>query len=203
MDTKNTILRCALDLFSVKGYEAVSTREIAEAVGVQKGALYHHFKNKQDIFDNIVAMVEEHAASLNKEMKAPNIMEESADFSYQSMSKDDLIELSCMMFKAYMSDDIIMKFRRMYAIEQYRSEEIAARYNQFFIDSMLDRVANMNKELMDRGVYKQADPKVVAVQYFAPMYMLIQRYDSKPEQLEQALEILKAHLSLFLDQFLV
>lgn len=48
-DTKENILKIALHLFAVNGYEAVSVSMIAEALGMTKGALYKHYKNKQDI----------------------------------------------------------------------------------------------------------------------------------------------------------
>ena len=44
----------ALNLFSVKGYDPVSVRDIAYAVGIKESSLYNHFKNKQDIFDSIL-----------------------------------------------------------------------------------------------------------------------------------------------------
>lgn len=54
MTTKEQILEEALKLFSVKGYDAVSVRDILRAVGIKESSLYYHFKNKQDIFDTIV-----------------------------------------------------------------------------------------------------------------------------------------------------
>lgn len=53
-DTKEQILTVALKLFSKRGYEAVSVSEIAGELGITKGALYRHYKNKRDIFDSIV-----------------------------------------------------------------------------------------------------------------------------------------------------
>ena len=44
----------SMRLFSVSGFDAVSVRSIASAVGVSDGALYKHFKSKQAIFDAIV-----------------------------------------------------------------------------------------------------------------------------------------------------
>ena len=41
-DTKENILKVALHLFAVNGYEAVSVSMIAEALGMTKGALYKH-----------------------------------------------------------------------------------------------------------------------------------------------------------------
>jgi AcrR family transcriptional regulator len=48
--TRERILDIALDLFVDKGYEATSLREIAEAMGFSKAALYYHFRSKTDIF---------------------------------------------------------------------------------------------------------------------------------------------------------
>ena len=47
--TRERILNVALDLFSDKGYDGTSLREIAERLGVTKAALYYHFASKEDI----------------------------------------------------------------------------------------------------------------------------------------------------------
>jgi AcrR family transcriptional regulator len=54
--TKALILKVARKLFS-KGYESVSTPDIAEAARVTRGALYHHFKDKKEIFRDVVLQV--------------------------------------------------------------------------------------------------------------------------------------------------
>lgn len=48
--TKESILEAAEHLFAVQGYEATSVSMICDAVGVSKGAFYHHFKTKQSVF---------------------------------------------------------------------------------------------------------------------------------------------------------
>jgi AcrR family transcriptional regulator len=47
--TKERILDIALDLFTAKGFDGTSLREIAEKLGVTKAALYYHFASKDDI----------------------------------------------------------------------------------------------------------------------------------------------------------
>lgn len=42
-------------MFSELGYEAASTRKIAEAVGVKQSSLYYHFASKQDILATLLA----------------------------------------------------------------------------------------------------------------------------------------------------
>jgi len=51
---KSCILREAAVLFSQKGYERTSMREIAEKVGISKPAIYYHFSNKQALFEELI-----------------------------------------------------------------------------------------------------------------------------------------------------
>jgi len=44
--TKEKILAQSLKLFASKGFKETTVRDIATAVGLQQGALYNHFKNK-------------------------------------------------------------------------------------------------------------------------------------------------------------
>ena len=59
-DTKQRILEKSLELFSTKGYDAVSVGEIAKAVGIKAPSLYNHFPSKQAIFDAIVESTAAH-----------------------------------------------------------------------------------------------------------------------------------------------
>src|ERR1700758_5131163 len=48
-DTRDRILDVALELFTEKGFDGTSLREIAERLDVTKAALYYHFESKDDI----------------------------------------------------------------------------------------------------------------------------------------------------------
>ena len=54
VDRRDVILERAADLFAKQGVAATTVREIAEAVGILSGSLYHHFASKDDIVDAIV-----------------------------------------------------------------------------------------------------------------------------------------------------
>ncbi|MCU0732201.1 MAG: TetR/AcrR family transcriptional regulator [Hyphomonas sp.] len=49
-ETREAVLRAARQLFASQGYAAASVAAIAEAAGVTKGALFHHFENKEELF---------------------------------------------------------------------------------------------------------------------------------------------------------
>lgn len=53
-DTKEYIIDQAYKLFLHKSYEAVSISDISNAIGLTKGALYHHFLNKEELFKAVI-----------------------------------------------------------------------------------------------------------------------------------------------------
>lgn len=52
--TRSLFLEAALDVFSEKSFSEVTLSEIAERVGMTKGALYWHFKNKGDLLSKLI-----------------------------------------------------------------------------------------------------------------------------------------------------
>jgi AcrR family transcriptional regulator len=56
--TKEALVQAARDLFGTQGYAATSTEDVVAAAGVTKGALYHHFDNKEDLFRAVLERVQ-------------------------------------------------------------------------------------------------------------------------------------------------
>jgi TetR/AcrR family transcriptional regulator, cholesterol catabolism regulator len=54
-DRRELILASAAEMFARKGIGATTVREIADAVGVLSGSLYHHFESKDAIVDEILS----------------------------------------------------------------------------------------------------------------------------------------------------
>jgi TetR/AcrR family transcriptional regulator, cholesterol catabolism regulator len=48
------IIAAAAKVFQTKGYHAATVQDIADAVGILKGSLYHHVKSKEDLLYLIV-----------------------------------------------------------------------------------------------------------------------------------------------------
>jgi AcrR family transcriptional regulator len=59
--TRARLVEAARRLFVERGYEATSTNDVLEAAGVSRGALYHHFATKQELFAAVFERVSEQA----------------------------------------------------------------------------------------------------------------------------------------------
>ncbi|HEY3381990.1 MAG TPA: TetR/AcrR family transcriptional regulator [Vicinamibacterales bacterium] len=88
------ILEAALRLFSHQGYRATTVRDIAEAAGVSTGNVYHHFKEKETIFHQLLDQYWEAIASpefpVNRALASgafPDNLEEVGNASRESVQQ--------------------------------------------------------------------------------------------------------------------
>jgi AcrR family transcriptional regulator len=57
-ETRAALISAARDIFGIQGFAATNTEEIAAKAGVTKGAIYHHFGGKDDLFCAVFEQVQ-------------------------------------------------------------------------------------------------------------------------------------------------
>ncbi|MCW2525876.1 MAG: TetR family transcriptional regulator [Pseudonocardiales bacterium] len=65
-NTREHILRVALEQFAEQGYDGTSLQQIADRLGVTKAALYYHFKSKDDL---LLAVLDPYFAGIDDLLK--------------------------------------------------------------------------------------------------------------------------------------
>lgn len=197
MATKERIVHAALTLFSEKGYDAVGVGEIAEAVGIKAPSLYKHYKSKQHIFhailDEMAGRYEQQAASMQI-----NGLEAGADRDrFAAISEAQLIQIGKGLFQYFLQDEYTRKFRKMLTVEQYHNKELAALFTKQYTDDPLAYQGKLFGLLTQMGVCKPEDAGIMAIHFYAPIYLLLALCDRQPEREREALDILERHIKQF------
>ena len=118
--SKENMLLVALRLFAQKGYEATSIFDIAHELQITKGAIYKHFKNKQDILDAIISKMEENDQRFAEQFIMPiHVLSLEELEAYQKVTMKQVIDFSLAMFTYWTEDEFASLFRKMLTIEQY------------------------------------------------------------------------------------
>lgn len=186
-NTKQKIIEESMRLFSVSGFDAVSIRAIAEAVGVGNSALYKHFKSKKEILDEIVSFSVEYFLA----MGSKQIM--------KIQSLEDMQDACLSMFDFQTKDEWMVMFRRLLIIEQFKNPEMAEIYRKFFIELPLKTQSDLFKQLITKGLMKDGNEKVLAMELYAPFYL----YHLSPDSQQDLRELFKAHIKNFWDRNII
>lgn len=198
MTTKERIIEEALTLFAEKGYQGTSVKNIADAVGIKDSSLYKHFKSKKAIFDTIVQEMSVRMERMSRENGLPDEkdMDEAAEL-YGSISENGLLMLSERIFLFYLRDEFVARFRRMLVIEQYRDKEVYEVYRGLFMDAAISYQTELFAEMIKRGVFEGKDPEAMAVNFYAPIFFLLNKYDQEPSREKEALRALRKQVLEF------
>lgn len=201
-DTKEKILRTALELFAEHGYEAVSVSMIAGKLGITKGALYKHYQSKRDIFDQIVARMYQMDGEQSQSHEVPEDTYEASPDSYRNLSPEHIRAFTLDQFRFWTEDPFAANFRRMLSLEQYRDREMGELYRRSMVSGPVEYMEDIFREMRKEGTLSEGNPGQLALEYYAPMYLLICMAEGTEDAEERArfAEMLDAHIQGFFEQ---
>lgn len=195
MTTKQKILKEALTLFAEKGYGAVYVGDIAKAVGIKAPSLYKHYRSKQDIFDSCVEVFSERMEQVRNELRLPDTPR--AEVSYQTVTTEKLTDFAIALFLFYLKDEVAAKFRKMLMIERYHNPELNRLFEELFINGAIDHEEKIFSDLIDAQIIKEEEPHILALRFYSPIFYLLQKYDMRPDEEENAKQELASMVQEF------
>ncbi|BFK27177.1 TetR/AcrR family transcriptional regulator [Blautia coccoides] len=196
-NTKEIILFKALSLFADKGYDGVTVRDIAAEVGIMQSSLYKHYKNKQEIFDTLVEEMQLKFKEAALMFHLPEGELKKVAEEYAIGGNEILKKISKNIFHYYLKDPYASKFRRLLSIERYKNKDIDNIYRNMYLDSAISYQATIFREMIKQGFIRDCNPEIMALQFFSPIFVLLNQYDCIPEKEKEVIESLENHIEQF------
>jgi AcrR family transcriptional regulator len=156
LSTHDKILQAAQKLFARNGYDGTTTKELAEKAGIAEGTLFRHFTNKKAI---LVAVATQGWIDLLTDL----LTELSEMASYEAISQ--------MMYKRMLRIGDNYDMMRVCFMEVQLHQDLRDRIQSEVIEKMTSVAEAFFQTAMERGVYRQMNPRVIA-QVFLGMFVV-------------------------------
>ena len=161
-DSRAAILDAAKRLFMQDGYRGISMRQIAEAVGVTKAALYYHFHDKEDLF---IAIVEQYLLEMSALIDQVTALGSGAAGVGAREQVSELVRR------------ILAQPPEQRSIIRLASQELGnihphhrARFLALYHDRFVGRITTLLQAGMSRGELRTMDPNVATWSLLGMMY---------------------------------
>jgi len=177
-DTKERILAAALEMFSQNGYAGTNIRELSASLGLVKSGVYKHYASKEAIWDalldEMIAYYGEHFGSAEHLPPVPDSLE-------------GLVDMTMQMVNFTVRDERIIMTRKVLTLEQFRDARARELATRHFLTGLTDMFTHVFTGMMERGLLREDDPKMLAFAYTAPISALIHLCDREPEKTDEAI----------------
>ncbi len=182
---RKELLYQSLDLFAEKGFANVTIRQVAKALGISTGALYHYFPSKESLFEQLVEELgHQEVLVLNSAMATRKTLPKRIEILGQLLleNREILVKHTAIWLDFYQHSQVetILNNRIFQRIERQSREAIAellgirdfrlARFISVSIDGIL--VDQLGKN----------DSTIFAEQVALLMEMLITYFEKYPEK---------------------
>lgn len=143
------IAQAAVRLFEQKGYRATSVQDIADAVGLQKGSLYHYIHSKEDL---LMQIAHQAISEFNRTLEKINHENISPQKKLAKMIENHLT------ISAVNREAITVLLRDAFALEETQHRTIIE-----LTDKYTDLVTSILQEGQQKGEFSVKHPKISAL----------------------------------------
>ncbi|MDD5937096.1 MAG: TetR/AcrR family transcriptional regulator [Clostridiales bacterium] len=168
MTTKDKIEKTALDMFSKRGYRAVSIRDICKEVGIKESTIYYYYKSKKDIMDSLIMKVNQ----------LIDVMKERFNLQFEAVTEiteDDMCQVAVAYFMNYYMNPFVHQMLSFLTIERMSDPNAADVYQKIVFELPLKQQETVFEKMMERGFIRENSVTVLAQQYNAIIYFAFQK----------------------------
>jgi AcrR family transcriptional regulator len=150
---RGDILRCFTQMVAERGYDEVSIRDVAEALGISKGTILHHFRSKESLLEEL------HSDYMRRRLA-------EAD-EFLAEHEDPVEQLQLIVYQLMLSeqDDRAATVAFAREIVRFAEEDVMSD-----VRAMRDRYSELVVDVIRRGAaagqFRSPDPALTALQVF-------------------------------------
>jgi AcrR family transcriptional regulator len=150
-DRREQILGIAMELFARQGFRGTTTRQIAEASGVNEAIIFRHFPRKQDLY---WAVIEQKCrdAGQRKQLLRKRLNEHKPDREIFAEIAEDLLN-------RHRGDPSRSRLLLFTALENH---ELSERFFQTYVAKYFEVLAEHIAQRVRQGVFRPVDPLLAA-----------------------------------------
>lgn len=198
--TKDRILYESLKLFSEKGFNGVSMREIASKVNIKAASLYTHFKGKDAIYEAIRDVMAKRYQEEVTKLSISGINPEEDATLYKDISLEQLTVIGKELFQYFIHDEYTKMYRKMVTLGQFENKVLAHEYSFQYFDGAIEYQKKLFGML---GISENFDYEIMAIHFYAPIYTFMTICDREPEREAEIMNLLERHIKQFLALYIM
>ena len=157
-----------------------------------KSGVYKHYESKEAIWnallDEMIAYYDEGFGSPEHPLAIPD-------------SSESLVAVTMRMADFTIRDEKIVKTRKLLAIEQFRDDRAKALATKHFLTGLTQMFTQIFAGMMDKGLLRRDDARMLAFAYTAPISVLIHLCDREPEKTDEAIAQIEAFSRHFIKTY--
>ena len=144
------IIQVAMDLFSRKGFDGTTTREISKAAGVSEAIIFRHFATKEDLYAAIIDFI---------------ICDESAtfysDIDLAMQLKDDMAVFESVAFKILETHRRKPELLRLLLYSGLERHKLSRLFMETQVRPVYEWLGNYIARRMSEKIFRKADPMIL------------------------------------------
>ncbi len=151
-DRREQLISAATRLFSEQGFDATSTRAIAEEAGVNEALIFRYFSSKEELYEEVV---------LNRVRVAERLrdLRASLEENGEAEPREVLAEVAGRLLERSRED---ITLTRLLLFSALRNDGLASRFFGTYVADAHGLLCAYLRLGMERGIFREADPAVVA-----------------------------------------
>lgn len=152
-ERREQLIEVAVDLFSRKGFNGTTTREIASGAGVTEAVIFRHFATKEQLYTAII----------DRKMKSPLFEEWIAELRVFMDGSDDQAVIRRLIGSIILTHQLDPKFERVMLYAALEKNEIALLYMHQVTESIVSEFCTYFARRQKEGCFVKMNPEAALV----------------------------------------